>query len=233
MILIRKETNIGLEQLRLNVLAERLEGATGLFAVGTMRFDEWFDPAVQVYLATIFQKKLKEATFRYERVLLLGRRSAAKDLGSDYLDGYYAKCLVHIHRRLGIDLYYLERSEILGILKALTAKEKAQLGFYPSWMEHLSDRLARLLMWPIQGRRVRKVAVGVIAKEKAAGDGTVTVREDRSAFRFSKHDKIVQVKFEPEDRAAVYLKFADLVKGRVYAGSTKVSAQHDFLSYFP
>jgi hypothetical protein len=75
---IRHETNIGLKQLDLHVLADHLTKAESIFAIGTMDFREWFDPAVQAYLARIYERKLRTDPFRYERVLLLGRRSAKK-----------------------------------------------------------------------------------------------------------------------------------------------------------
>lgn len=222
-ILIRTDTNIGLEQLRLNVLQEKLQGAKSIFAVGTMRFDEWFDPAVQVYLATIFERKLCPAPFTYERILLLGDRTATKNLQSDYLDGYYAKCLIHTHKSLDIKLYFLLEPDIHRVLGSLGKEEKADIGFYPGVMKHLPDALARLLMWPVKRRRVRKLAVAVIE----AHDGS------KLAFRFAKHDRIISVSFESDTRSAACAKFIDLIKTAIYRkGTTQVQTQYDFTEYY-
>ncbi len=221
-ILIQQETNISLEQLHRNVLADRLQGTKGVFAIGTMRFDEWFDPAVQTYLATIAERKLCDPKFRYERVLLLGSRSAEKDLRAYYLDGYYAKCLAHIHERLGIQLYYLKEAEIFGILGQLSAEEKVHVGFYPTYMAYIPGVLIRLLIWPVRHRRVRKVAVVVIE----AADGS------KSVFRFSKHDKIVQVKFELPEHVATCVKFVQLIQQKIYKqGTTEAQTEYDFIKY--
>ncbi len=223
-IKIKYETNIGLRQLDMNALAGKLKDAQGLFAVGTMRFEEWFDPAVQVYLATVFSQRLTAASFRYERVLLLATRSARKDLNSDYLDGYHAKCLIDIHKRLGIHLYFLEWPAIIEILHKLSATERVHVGFYPSIMARIPESLAKLLMWPIgRRRRVRKLAVGII--EAASGS--------KSAFRFSKHAKIVSVQFQPQERAEACVRFVDLIRAEIYSDATNtVKPTYDFTSYY-
>ncbi len=222
-ILIKRETTVGLQQIELNILMQELSDAKSLFAIGTLRFDEWFDPAVQVYLATVFSHKLTDPSFRYERVLLLGSRSAKKNLRSDYLDGYHAKCLIGIHRQLGIKLYFLEWPQIIAILNQLTVKEAVDLGFYPRYITHLSKLPVRVWMW-LRGRsRVRKVAVGVIE----AADGA------KSAFRFLKRDNIVSVKVEPKAREESCIKFVELIRQEIYDPETgHVKPQYDFNSYY-
>ncbi|MGH8551907.1 MAG: hypothetical protein ACRERS_01300, partial [Methylococcales bacterium] len=133
-ILIGWETHIGLKQIQLDVLADTLTNSQSLFTVGTLSFDEWFDPAVQVYLARILEKKLANTSFRYERILLLCNRSAEKDLRSDYLDGYHAKCLIEIHKALGISLYFIEWLQLLVVLNKLTPEEKVHVGFHPEFV---------------------------------------------------------------------------------------------------
>jgi hypothetical protein len=221
---IWRETNIGLKQLDLHVLADRLTKAKSIFAIGTMDFNEWFDPAVQAYLATIYERKLRTDPFRYERVLLLGRRSAMKNLRSDYLDGYHAKCLIHTHKSLGIKLYFLKWSDIIGILNQLTPQEKAQLGYYPSYFASFPDFLAKGLIWFFgRRRRVRKTAVGMLEMTD----------ESESAFLFSKHARIVNVQFYPEDRIAACAKFVQLIKETIYQpGTDDPRPECDFTNFF-
>ena len=220
---IQRETNIGLRQLDLNVLAAELAGAKSLFAIGTMNFDEWFDPAVQVYLATIYRRKLQNDPFRYERIILLGHRSARRNLNSEYLDGYHAKCVIRTHKSLGIDLYFIEWPQIKTILDGLTSEEKFHVGYYPSFLARFPDFAATLWMFFVRRRRVRKAAVGVITMT----DGSHT------AFLFSKHDQIVSVQFYPEARVDACVKFAEQIQQTVYRpGTTTVQPKYDFTNFF-
>lgn len=225
-ILIRKETEVGLRQLELYVLADKLKNAISLFAIGTMNFDEWFDPVVQVYLATIYERKLKveqqeHAHFRYERILLLASRSAKRNLSSDYLDGYHAKCLIRIHTSLDINLYFLEWRDIIEILNQLTPEEKADLGYYPRWFRRLPDAAAKLLMLVVgRHRRVRKVAVGVLEMN----DHT------KCAFCFSKRDRGLIVWREPS--VAARARFVELIRQKIYAPNNEVWVQYDFTKFF-
>src|SRR5438270_10833411 len=184
-IQVWRETTIGLQQLELNQLAERLQGAKSLFAVGTIQFSEWFDPAVQVYLATIGEQKLRPTPpnnpFKYERVLLIPNRSAQQDLSTDYIDGYYAKCLIQIHQRLHTRLYSFRWPQIEKILSGLTKQEKISIGYYPKWFKRISQKNARRLIWLARRRRVRHLAVGLIE----SNDGSPEV------FLYSKHKAIV------------------------------------------
>jgi len=227
-ILIRKETQIGLRQLDLHVLADNLKDAQSLFAIGTMKFDEWFDPIVQVYLATTYERQLRGAgaQFRYERILLLDNPSARRDLGSDYLDGYLAKCLIATHKRLHVDLYFLEWHDIAAILNQLTPEQKASLKYYPSIFAHLPDWAAKSLM-PFIGRRrrVRKLAIGLIE----------TNANSKFVFRFSKRDKLLSVRFEQSVDAGS--RFVELIRKTIYkpiiAGQPSVvKPQYDFTSFY-
>jgi hypothetical protein len=222
-ILIWRETKIGLRQIYLAVLADELKTAKSLFAIGTMNFDEWFDPAVQVYLATIYNRKRDgdlagHEKFRYERILLLVGRSAKKDFEAAYLDGYHAECLMRIHQSLDINLYFLLWRDIVEILGQLSAKDKADLGYYPAWFAYVPNIVAKLLIFIVgRRRRVRKVAVGVLEM----GDNS------KSVFRFSKRDKLLSVRIEKSVTASA--KFAELIKAKIYKpGTSTVQTQYNF-----
>jgi hypothetical protein len=200
-ILIRTETSIGIEHLHLRELEKKLSEATGLFAIATTPFDEWFDPGMQVYLATLFRRRLDLPAFRYERVLLLAGRSAEKDLKSQLLDGYPARCLSDIHDALKIDLYFLLWPQIRKILHDLSDEERILIGYYPEMFRRLPHTIIRLVMWPLKRRRVRRVAVGVLDLGK----------EGPTAFEFTKKDKVVKVPLQSEERVKAYAKMAALI----------------------
>lgn len=208
-------------------LAERLQGAKSLFAVGTIRFSEWFDPAVQVYLATIGEQKLRPTPpndpFKYERVLLIPSRSAQKDLSTDYIDGYYAKCLIQIHQRLHTKLYFLQWPKIEKILNGLTKPEKIAIGYYPKIFKRISQRNARRLMWLVGRKRVRHIAVGLI--ESSAGSSEV--------FLYSKHAAIVRLHFVQPRHTHSWEKLVSLIKGELFDPETgEVHGQYDFTQFF-
>lgn len=226
-IQVWRETNIGIQQSDLNELAEELRGAKSLFAVGAIQFSEWFDPAVQVYLATIGEQKLRPVPpnppFRYERVLFITGRSARKDLGTDYIDGHYAKCLIQIHQRQHIDLYFLEWNQIEGIIDDLTKAEKIAIGYYPKFFRRISQKNAQRLIWLVRRKRVRHMAAGII--EPKEGPPKV--------FLYSKHKAIVRLHFIPPGRTHAWEKLVSLVRAELLDQETgKVHGQYDFLHFF-
>jgi hypothetical protein len=134
---IRKDTDIGLKRLALAELEETLDEATGYFAVGTISLKEWFDPATEVYLASILRRKFQPNGIRHERVLFFFTRADIKNLTSPYLDGYYAKCLKEIHMQFGVPLAFLERTQIFQILNKLSITDRKLLRLYRwpfSWL---------------------------------------------------------------------------------------------------
>jgi hypothetical protein len=220
--LIRTETAISLKRIDLNALAGTLRGMESLFVVSTTPFDEWFDPAAQVYLAVIFGERLKHP-FRYERVLLLPSRSAKRNLNSPYLDGFHAQCLLDIHLALGIELYFLWWEDITEIIHKLTRKERVLIGYYSPMVGRLPHWLARVVMWPMKRRRVRGIAGGLMT------DGTGAL----SVFRFAKHENVVDVEVQPQERAEAYMRFVTLIKERLYKPNTEtVDTSHDFTIYY-
>lgn len=131
---IRSDTDVGLKRLALAELEETLNEAKSYFAIGTIRLREWFDPATQVYSATILKQRLACDGFQHERVLFFFTKGGIKNLTSPYLDGYYAKCLKEIHKHYSVPLAFLERPQIFKILNKLTVRQR---------------KLLRLYRWPI------------------------------------------------------------------------------------
>lgn len=169
---------------------------------------------------------MDDTQFNYERILLLANRSARKDLGSDYLDGYLAKCLVATHKRLHINPYFMEWHDIIGILNQLTAQQKVKLKYYPKLFRYLPDGLAKILVIFVgRQRRVRKLAIGVIEKAD----------NSKYAFRFSKRDRLLSVR--PEPTADTVADFVQLIRNTIYAPAIAgqprtVQPQFDFANFF-
>lgn len=224
-ILLKKETSIGLRRLELDALAAKLHGAKSLFAVAPTPFEEWFDPAAQVYLAAIYGERLTPDPFRYERVILLPFKSAKRNLDSDYLDRYHATCLVEIHRRLNIDLYVMQWKHINRVLRQMAFDDLVLIGYYPrilAWVPGMLQKAVRWVIWPIRRHRVHQIAGGVIEDQDGA----------RSAFLFSKHENVVDVDVEPESTDA-YVRFVDGIKAQIYQPrTTLVKPIHDFKRAF-
>src|SRR5258707_11332544 len=201
-ILIKIETHIGLRQLDLHELTDQLHTAKSFFAVGTLSLDEWFDPAVQVYFATTLQERVANPKFRYERILLAGSPSAGTDLNSDYLDGYHAKCLIEIHKRFRLNLYYIDWPELMTVIRKLKPQEKIDVGFSSS-SATIPEKWKPLMFRKIRPK-VRWAAVGII--ESANGS--------KAPFRFSKHSKMVKVQLEPPKQTPSCVRFVELLKNK-------------------
>lgn len=224
-LLIRSETDIGIRRIELNDLAGKLRGAKSLFTVAPTPLEEWFDPAAQGYFATLYGERLaSDKPFRYERVLIFPARNTRKLLNADYLDGYYAKCLIGIHKRLSIDLYFLEWRDIRAILEQLTPAEKIDIGYYPSYAASLPPLLLNLRMLPVRRKRVRRIASGVIETSSGA----------RRAFDFKKHDNVVDVEVleKQPQRANAYIHLVDLIKQTLYDEHGVVQPIYDFTAYY-
>ena len=218
LILIERETSLSPEKLHLHALENKLTNAKSVFAIGTLRFNEWFDPTVQLYLAALFKPKLSNKDFVYERVLLLGDRSIEKHLGTAYLDGYYAKCLIGIHQRLNIKLYYLKAQDIFAILDILNKHEKIAIGFYPKITQLIPERFVKFIL-PLKHRRIRRIAALVIE----LNDGS------KSAFRFSKHKRIVEL---IEETTNVYDRLIEEMRNKIFDQNHNVDINRDFTQYY-
>jgi hypothetical protein len=222
-VLIRSETNIGLRRIELHDLTLKLRGSKSFFAIAPTPLSEWFDPALQVYFVTLFGERLRSnPPFRYERVLLLPSRTSRKYLNSDYLDGYFAKCLIEIHKQMGINLYFLEWSAIAEVLKCLTREERVSVGYYPAFARRLPEFLVNVLLVPFRRGRIRKIGCAIIEN----GNGS------RSAFRFAKRENVIDVEVQLGVHGNVYLRFADLIKNVLYESPGVVKPLHDFTKYY-
>jgi hypothetical protein len=197
--LIAEETNIHPGQLAFLELRESLAGAETILSIGTLQFHEWFDPAVQVYLATVYEQKLQEPDMQYDRVLLLGGSSAARGVEIDFLDGYLAKCLKEIHERLGISLYRFYDSEIRDVLGKLTPEERIEIGLLPKLLRYFPAWCQRLYLWLFWTQRLRKIAAAIIESNGA-----------KKVVRFSKRDKVISL--SPPQQSNAFVKLGEAIR---------------------
>jgi hypothetical protein len=216
------DTRIGIERITSLKLERALVEATGFFGLGAIGLREWFEPSPQVYLGTILNRKIKNPAFIYNRVLIFSG-SAYKDLNSQYLDGYYAKSLIEIHKAHEIGLGYLKPGEIDKIMaNNFDLAEGKAIGYYPHWLPEWLRKAT-----PGSWRRIgnRKLALAVVEYG------------DKNRFMpFSKHGVVVDVGDTPdsitdEARKNAYEKLIKKIKDKVFDGA-KIEAEHDFKEFY-
>jgi len=229
-LVLANETDKGMKRLGPSALEEALEHSTSYFAVAAINLREWFEPATQVYLATILKRKLSpDQNFRYDRILLFFTDDDEKDLGSQYLSGYYARSLIEIHKLLGIQMAYLQPDEISAILKELTIKEKKAIGYHTRWLpEWVPNRAVNL--FPLRWLWVRNKRLAFSIVEYP--DRTTCV------LPFSKrHFRVRITKIEGANEIAPYEKLVGLIRKKVYKEdppwpNAVVRSEHDFTNYY-
>ena len=219
--IFKDETEVGMQRITSPTLENALEDATGFLGIGAIELREWFEPSPQVYLASIMKRKLEDPNFTYNRVLVFSK-GAFKDLSSPYLNGYYAKALIDIHKRNKIGLAYLTPKELGSIMKKFGLDEGKAIGYYPAWLPNWLLKIT-----PEGLRRVwhRRLALAVVEHEAT-----------RRFLPFTKDGVVVEVSDIPDDitddaRNNAYGKLVDEIKKRVFNGPA-IDPNHDFSEYY-
>jgi hypothetical protein len=219
------ETNKGMRRLGLGVLEEVLQDATGYFSVATIKLREWFEPSTQVYLATLLRRKLESPNFRHDRALLFFTKGKFKDLSSQYLDGYFAKAFIEIHKLHEIGLGYLEPNHVAEILESLSVEESKAIGYYPPKWPNALLKVAPLHRLR-KRKRSRRLAFALVEQESGR----------RCVLSFSKHgERIGLKKIEDERTVACYEKVVNLIKKEVYVPGSfdhEIKASRDFTRFY-
>lgn len=220
-IIFIHDTRIGIERITSLKLERALKDATGFFGVGAIGLREWFEPSPQVYLATIMKRKIDNPAFIYNRVLIFSE-SAFKDLRSQYLDGYYAKSLIEIHKAHEIGLGYLRPKEMDEIMATFDLAEGKAIGYYPPWLPEWLRKVT-----PRNWRRIgnRRLALAV-----------VEYGDDNRFMPFSKRGVVVDVSeiadsITDEARKNAFHKLMIGIKDKVFEGP-EIEAEHDFALFF-
>jgi hypothetical protein len=218
---IKEETEIGIQRIQSTKLENALQDATGFLGIGVIELKEWFEPSPQVYLATIMKRKIENPDFIYNRVLIFSK-SAFEDLKNQFLNYYYAKALIDIHKAHGIGLGYLTPAEMRAILEEFDLNEGKAIGAYPLWMPGWL-----LTITPKRWRGVwnRRLALAV-----------VRYGDEDYFLHFSKHGVVVDVSEIPDAitddaRKKAYNKLVGKIRGKVFKGAA-IDPDHDFLNYY-
>lgn len=218
---IRSETDIGLRRIRSTKLEQALKDATGFLGIGAIDLREWFEPSPQVYLATIMERKIVDPNFTYNRVLIFSK-AAFKDLDSQYLNGYYAKALIDIHKAHRIGLAYLMPDDLDAIMRTFDLNEGKAIGYYPRWLPAWLLKITPESLLDIWNR---SLALAVVEKGNK-----------QRIMTFSIHGVLVDIHEIPdhitdETRIGAYSKLITAIKGKVFEGAN-IKPEYDFLQFY-
>jgi hypothetical protein len=150
-----------------------------------------------------------------------------KNLGSPYLDGYYAKCLKEIHMQFGIPLAFLERMNIFQILNNLSIKDRKLLRLYRWPFSWLPDYLLQNIHVNWLRRKIRGLSFSFVELKSGA----------RCVIRFSKDGQSLALeRVDDPDTVNAYGLVVEAVKNVIYfsgSGPTRqLRAKYDFAKYF-
>lgn len=219
---VKKETSPKVKELDLAVLEKGLENAKSCFATSMIPMESWFDPTAQMYLASIINQRSGSGTFVHERVLLFFNRREVKSLDVPFLDGYYAKCLSHLHHHYGIPLSFLEPDEILKVLRGLTPDDRRNIGC-PWYLIQLCERIpSRFLRFGM--RRIRGLDFALITKNGGATALTSTI-----VLRVRRVLTHVGIETITDQRVRSYERLAEAFKQKTHTNGV-VNAEHNFIS---
>src|SRR5205807_8797590 len=105
-------------------LQDTLDTAKSFHGLSVIPLTEWFDPAMQVYLAKLFNRKLEPDDFEHGRTLLFFSNREYKSAMVPFVDeNHVGRCLAHMHSDCDIPLSFLRREQIFELLEELSADE--------------------------------------------------------------------------------------------------------------
>jgi len=219
---IKRDTSPKIRPLDHGKLDESLVNANSLFGTSILRMEEWFDPSAQLYLATVINERSASGNFNHQRVLLFFSQREIKSVTMPFLDGYYARCLSHLHKHYGIPLAFLEPVEILEILRTLTIEDRRNLSC-PRHLIYLCDWIAprylRFVMCKIHG-----LDFSLLTKNAVGGTSA-----ENMVLRVRKHFTHVSLETIKEvPRVQSYKKLTEEIKKRTHTNGA-VNADHDFI----
>jgi hypothetical protein len=164
------------------------------------------------------KRKIEDPNFIYNRVLIFSK-GAFEDLKNQFLNYYYAKALIDIHKAHGVGLGYLKPEEIDAIMEEFNLNEVKAIGYYPHW---LPGWLLKITPRRWRGIWNRRLALAV-----------VQYGNENHFLHFSKRGMLVNVSELPHDtvRKDAYDKLVDKIRNKVFKGH-EINSDHDFLIYY-
>lgn len=162
----------------IGALEGALKDASHFYAVSTTSMREWFEPAVQVYLARLVSTRSRNAGFVQQRVQLFLSEGDLDDVKATYLDEYHAVCFVNWHTYMNVPARFLRPPEIHALLDQLTPEEQRRLN-YRRWP------LRRF--WLARLRRSGALAFGLVWNEATGSRGVARFHKTAHELEISYH----------------------------------------------
>ncbi|HKR63256.1 MAG TPA: hypothetical protein VJZ00_05950 [Thermoanaerobaculia bacterium] len=215
-LVVRHESQLRIANL--SVLDDVLPGARSYFGIAPTPLREWFDPAVQVYLARIVAQRLIDPAFRHQRVLLFFSNEQFRDAHASYQDEYYAKALVRQHEEFDAALGFLSPDDLFQILGKMTLDERLALRCYSRFMRRLPRWLLAKVKLKWSSRIVRSLAFALL--EDANGAKRIIIFANRPT-------ELDLCTVEDAEKAKPYLRLVQLVQDRVYRPGTQ-ELKHEY-----
>lgn len=211
LLIITRETTTPFEIASFTKVEQQLQHATSYFALCAIPMREWFEPGAFKYFSLLLSKKQAcDATFRYDRVIIVAESGQKRDAEATILDRYHAEALATAHRMLGIPMGWLRPTELRHIMRALKPEQRIVVQRMPKALRLLPATLVSRFPWPVQ--------LDFAIVERPGGKVVIIVP-------FKKAEAMV---LDGND-AAPYEALAEAVKGKVYEQDLKtVRLDHDF-----
>lgn len=221
---IDHETKKRVDRQTLATLQKTLNKATSYHGVSVIPLTEWFDPAIQLYLAKLVRRKFEAEDFEHQRTLLFFSSKELKYSRVPLVDeNHYGRCLAFMHGDYDIPLSFLERKEIFEILGQLAHEDRVELGCYPSWTNWGPLTVFQNISLYLR-RRIHQL------------DFALVTTPDEEPFVLRVHKSAEGVRIEKPivgKEAQPYRNFVKLIQARVYDEKEgRIREEHDFLTKF-
>jgi hypothetical protein len=191
----------------IGALEGALTSATDYFAISPTSTRDWFEPALQVYLARLVAAKFRNAQFAHRRVLMFFSSGSFHDVTATYLDGYHARCFVDWHIYFQIPVRFIRHHEVVEILDALTPDQQKLVG-YTKWLP------SRFGLWRL--KRKGTMAFALVTAQPGV-QGVVRFRKSPHELEVTYHTDLPTVQ--------VYSRLTELIEAKAKEDA------HDFVHY--
>jgi hypothetical protein len=221
LLLVRHESELRIANLGL--LDDVLPGSTSYFALAPTPLREWFDPAVQVYLARIVAQRLVDPEFRHHRVLLFFSKEQLLDAHASYQDEYYARALIRLHDQFEAKLGFMPPDELFELLETLPVEERLALGCYAPLIRWLPLRVLAKVRLSWSSRLIHTLAFAKVTDR----------HEKQRVIVFAKHATVLEVNsLDDAEKAKPYLNLIKLVQERIYnPGTEELKNEYRFAAH--
>jgi hypothetical protein len=231
---VHKDTKSGWTNESGEQLNEVLKGVTSFFATCTIPLEQWFHADTQKYFSDLIKHNLRGDKFPQHRVLLFRNDGDLEDAKQEFLDLFYSKNLVAIHKNYEIPLGYLRPREIGNILNDFKLE-----GVAASW-EKLKAQYQREApkeesKGPILTTNESRDAPDASKKESERTISTLDFavigfgKDQHKVYAFDKTGDYIKLDvIETTEGVRPYLNLRKEIWARVFDGRVLPDAHHDF-----